>query len=367
MRILRSYIFKEMLGPFLISLGVIIFLSITTQLLRLGDVLFGKAFRLIDAFQGILFLIPTFLVFTIPISFLLAILLTLGRLASDNEFVAIHSAGISIMKLFIPILVFSVIMYLFTTLCASFLEPLGMKNLKRLLYEISKKNIIVSVREGSFSNHFKGVTIYASRVSSRTKTLKDVMIYDMRDPKGHVLISAKECQITPSDHTFSIDFYLKEGEGHINLANGKYRIFHFKRYIFRFSISDYLKYKTQSLELSQELSPLELYQYIRTWEKKENQKNRRFRMHLHKKLAFPFACIPFALFGIALGISRGASYRSRGFIMCLIIILLYYIVVRMTDTLWKKEILADWVAAWSTNVVALGIGLALFVLKGRRL
>ena len=54
--------------------------------------------------------IPNIIVITIPMSFLFAILVAVGRLSADNELVAMRSSGVSLMSLYRPVFVLSVLL-----------------------------------------------------------------------------------------------------------------------------------------------------------------------------------------------------------------------------------------------------------------
>ena len=83
--LIHRYILKEIALPFFMILFVLTLVLLLEKILQLIDLIINKGIRFTDIAQLILFLMPTFLMFTIPISLLIAILIGLGRLSSDNE------------------------------------------------------------------------------------------------------------------------------------------------------------------------------------------------------------------------------------------------------------------------------------------
>ncbi|MGC8741332.1 MAG: LptF/LptG family permease [Candidatus Sumerlaeaceae bacterium] len=95
---------KELLGPFAMGLGVFTFVFLVGQLYRLIDLLMtsGASPKLVG--ELILSLLPGILSLTTPMALLVAILMSVGRLAADREILAMRMSGINLMHIFTPIL-----------------------------------------------------------------------------------------------------------------------------------------------------------------------------------------------------------------------------------------------------------------------
>ena len=91
MRILRNYILKECLAPFAICLGVLTFVFLLGYLPQLADKVINKGVSLSAVALALAYNIPILLTFTLPIAALSAVILTFGRLSSDNEIVALRA------------------------------------------------------------------------------------------------------------------------------------------------------------------------------------------------------------------------------------------------------------------------------------
>ena len=103
-RLINRYILKEIALPFFMILFVLTLVLLLGKILQLIDLMINKGIRFTDIAQLILFLMPSFLMFTIPISLLIAILIGLGRLSGDNEITILKMSGVSLYQLAFPVI-----------------------------------------------------------------------------------------------------------------------------------------------------------------------------------------------------------------------------------------------------------------------
>ena len=105
MRILRNYLLKEFIGPFLLTLGLLSFIMIIVgNLKKIADLVINKGVDFFSVVKIFILLTPYIVTYALPISVLVAILMSLGRLSSDNEIIAIRASGINVFKLISPYL-----------------------------------------------------------------------------------------------------------------------------------------------------------------------------------------------------------------------------------------------------------------------
>ncbi len=92
-RLINRYILREIAVPFCMILFVLTFVLLMGKILQVMDLMINKGIGFVEIALLILFLIPSFLVFTIPVSLLIAILIGLGRLSGDNEWTVLKMSG----------------------------------------------------------------------------------------------------------------------------------------------------------------------------------------------------------------------------------------------------------------------------------
>lgn len=90
-KIISRYIFKEIAFPFIIILFVLTFVLLMGKILQIMDLIVNKGISIFTIAKLIIFLLPAFMSFTIPIALLIAILIAMGRLSADNEITVLKS------------------------------------------------------------------------------------------------------------------------------------------------------------------------------------------------------------------------------------------------------------------------------------
>lgn len=107
MRILDKYILKETIMTFIFGICAFsaVFLGSGT-LLRIAQYItqYGASFSAIV--RLIIYSLPGIIVWTFPMSMLLAALLTFGRLSGNSEIIAMKACGVSFKRLVTPVIAF---------------------------------------------------------------------------------------------------------------------------------------------------------------------------------------------------------------------------------------------------------------------
>ena len=104
MIILKRYVLRELLGPTLLGLLFFTFLLFVTQIFKLTDILLSDGVNPVLVGNFALCLLPSLLSFTIPCSILVGVLISFGRLATDNEILAMRTSGVHLITIFKPII-----------------------------------------------------------------------------------------------------------------------------------------------------------------------------------------------------------------------------------------------------------------------
>ncbi|MFN0138194.1 MAG: LptF/LptG family permease, partial [Phycisphaerae bacterium] len=118
---LYSYILRELLKTFGLTLLAL------TVLFTLGGGLYNivrfEGITSTDILRMLPMFVPIVLTITMPISALFASTILYGRLAADNEMTACRAAGINIHRLFLPVILLSIFVTLYSVLSANYIIP----------------------------------------------------------------------------------------------------------------------------------------------------------------------------------------------------------------------------------------------------
>src|SRR5688572_23435417 len=115
MRIVDRYVIREVLWPFVIGLLIFTFMLIIPLLIEYAESFISKGVPMLVVLQVMGTLVPGALALTIPMSLLLGLLIALGRLSADREFVALQACGVSLFRLGRPVALLSVLAWAATS------------------------------------------------------------------------------------------------------------------------------------------------------------------------------------------------------------------------------------------------------------
>src|SRR5215475_7369740 len=102
LRIFDRYVVREILLPFFLALLVLSFLLMMPPILE-QEKLIAKAVGGWVVLRILATIIPSTLAITIPMSLLYGVMIGLGRLSADREFVALQACGVSITRALRPL------------------------------------------------------------------------------------------------------------------------------------------------------------------------------------------------------------------------------------------------------------------------
>lgn len=357
MSILLRYLVKELWVPLVVWLSFLFVILFVMQLLRGTDVLLGSAVRPEDIGKLMFFLAPHFLVMALPVAFLLAILLGLGRLGEDRELVAMASLGMSPWQVvWIPavggVALGGVMLLMYFTA-----EPWGLAKVKEVANEVIKKNVVGDVKAGEFYEDFTELTLYVEGVDPVGHQWRNVLIHDNRDPSSPLLVLAREGRLNPSAPGEAVRVSLWEGRVHrADRSTFDYAVVEFERGDISVGVEGMFLKQSRFRWSDAEYTPAQLLQAAREADAR-GENGRPLRMAFHWRLGQILAPLSFAVLGTPLAISRRQGGRARGFLLALLAYVGYYVLSRFFDSQGTQGKLPMLLAGQLPNLVFIGLGL----------
>ncbi|HXG28632.1 MAG TPA: LPS export ABC transporter permease LptF [Nevskiales bacterium] len=167
----------------------------------------------------------------IPISLLLAILLSLGRLYRDNEMAVINACGIGLARLYRPFLLFGLVLALLTAWLSLTLEPAAKRRASQLRADARFATNLAATGSGQFQILAGGRgAVWAEHVSADQREMRNVLVW-FRGRDGVKLIRAEQGFQRLDMATSEGDLLLVEGtryEG--NAGESDYQITRFRQH-----------------------------------------------------------------------------------------------------------------------------------------
>ena len=349
MRILALYVAREFLK--LLALLVVSFVALYTifDFIEKVDNFQEATVPTATMLSFFMLQIPEVTMLMLPLSVLMATVLTLGLMAKRNEITALKSSGVSIFRFSLPIILLSLALTLASALVNEVLLP-QTKARTNYIWEI-----LVERRPGRLFHKekfwYKGRrSIYkVGYYDPASQTLSDVVYYRF-DKKSNLAmrIDARRMRYIGGRWVFF------NGLKQTLLPGGGYVAMPFKD--MEMKLPETPRDLTRIVKPSEEMNLSELARYVRRVES-EGYDSRRYRVDLQAKLSFPFVCLIMALWGVPLALfkEKGNSL-APGIMFGLGVALVYWVSFSYVRSIFGYSgVLPPFLAVWLPNGV-FGLG-----------
>ena len=186
MKKLGWVVIKSFLGPFILNF-IIWMLILDMQFLWLYvDDLMGKGLEWYIILELMLYASANWVPVALPLSVLMASIMTFGSLGEHNELIAMKSSGLSLFKIMKPLTVFIIFISIFAFYFSNNLWPMANFKMRVLISDIQNTKVSLALQPGVF---FKSDN-FSIRVKEKDKqgdTFKDILIYDHSDMKKQTI------------------------------------------------------------------------------------------------------------------------------------------------------------------------------------
>jgi lipopolysaccharide export system permease protein len=359
--IINRYLLKEMMLPFFINSVFFTFVFLMTKILDITNLIVNYKISMFSILLILLYSIPRFLSFVIPMSVMMAVLLTFIRLSNDKELVALKAGGVSIYGLIPPVLVFCLMGVVLSCFITVYGMPWGTVSMKELTFQVAASHADAGLKERTFNDTFKDVMLYINKIDLKKKILKDVFIEDKRSQNIVSTVMAPKGRMFAEPD--KLVFHLKLYQGTINQVNLENRSAHsinFDSYDVNLDVKKTLTASKDGPKDEDEMSFGDLKAYLKTFSQ-QNEQYYTALIELHKKFSIPFACFALGILAVPLGIQSESAKRSTGLGLGMVFFLIYYIMLSAGSVFGETGVYPPMVGMWVPNIVLGGLGLFLLI------
>ncbi len=366
-KIISRYIFREIALPFFLILFVLTFVLLMGKILQIMDLMVNKGISVVDILHLVMLIMPSFLMFTIPIALLVSILIAMGTFSADNEITALKAAGVSLLQIYYPVAIASLLTFICTIVIGYYLVPQSNFATKKLLFELATQNASIGIKEKVFNSDFKDLLVYADKIPANGEYMEGVIISDKRSTEEQNTIIAKKAFLVADTKRMIVKLRLENGSIHTVSPDLKnYRKVDFRIYDLILDLSTTLATYSEEYKSSTEMTLTELLERMKK-PGLDGSAIRELAIEVHKKFSIPLSCIFFGLLALPLGITSHRAVKSRGFAVGIIIVAAYYLLRIGGEALAETGKLSPAVGVWTPNVIFAIIGVLLFYFAYREL
>lgn len=342
--LLGRYLFFEVLRTWLLVAGVLLFLTLGLGFARfIAEAAAGNlpvhtvlqlAFYSAIENGGIV----------LPISVLLAVLLTIGRLCRDNEMAALQAGGAGLLVIYRPFIVLALLVALFAGWLSLVAAPHASKTIDRLTAQ-SVATALQTLVPGRFLTLLDGKAVfYAQSRDGDSGVLRDVFIRVLhRNDAGRlvqtVITAERALQRTEKDTGAQI-LVLEQGwryQGQVGQAD--WRLVQFEEHGVRVALD-------QAAAVSNDVADASTASLLQ-------RDDPAAAAEFQARMSVPLAIVILALLGLPLGQLPPRAGRYGRIFVGILLYVVYFNVLHLTIIWVQTRLLPAFIGTWSVHAAML--------------
>ena len=416
--IIYRYIGKEFLFSFFVCFLFFFFIFFVNQILFLAEKILEKKVPVKDVIMLLVYFMPSMISLSFPFAALVSCLMTVGRLCSDNEILAMQALGIRHIRIFAPLIALGVIFSLASFFINDYLMPYGTIKYTRLYKELIYSNPALELQPHSVKEYLDTFIVTGEIEDT---VIHDITIFDKDKDGNKRVITADRARFLSGDKSSSgiVSLELHNVFSHVNDQKKEfdYSYFTAEKMIYNILLSN-MSSSVRSVG-PREMSAADVYSEIRTMEEKNIRETasrkesgikdlaksvrnyflassadstgrktytsgiagglaayrnieqdasdirnlKIYKLEFYKKFSLPVSCLCFVLFAFPAGLFSKRSGRTVGFGIGLLFSVFYWCMMFAGHTLGVRSNIDPFIAMWMPDLVILLIALVLYIVR----
>lgn len=347
MTLLQRRIFLELVGNCVVALVLLLAVLVLVASVEIIAKVEGLG---VLEFLGT---VPVFLAaavdLVLPLSVLVAVVMTYGRLASDNEVDAVRASGISPRTLVVPGLLFGLLASVLLLLALDYGKPYAERTKRRILRDLPMAEMLA-----------KGLS------TGEPVNLDDNTILSIESIDEEGIAYGVRIQTLDDDGVVTREIVAESARIYVDIEKSMLVV---ELHEYRQTVGGGMSGESWSVErpIARSLVDLNISQLttpqLVAWLRRAPGKRgifapQRVAIAVEGRLSGAASCVIFVLLGMPVALRFRRSDRVGAFLVAFLIALfLYYPSVRITKALATREVVPPMAAAWSGNALLLGAGM----------
>lgn len=207
------FVFKAYSLLFVGTFFICLFIFMMQFMWRYVDELIGKGLTLDVLAHFFYYAGLTLIPMSLPLAILLASLITFGNLGERFELLSMKAAGIPLIRILQPIIIFNILLCIGSFYFQNVTGPEAQKKFYTLIYSMKQKSPELEIPEGIFYSEIPGYNIFVEKKGKENGILYGVMIYSTTDGYEDaqiVLADSAELKTTADEKHLMLTMYAGE-------------------------------------------------------------------------------------------------------------------------------------------------------------
>ncbi len=358
MRIFTRYIWNEVLSHALLGGALFTFILFMKYLGPLLEMAARNSASLGTVAKIFVFMLPNIMSLTIPMAVLVGVLLGLSRLAADSEVTAMRAVGIGVWFFVRVVSVIAILSWGISLAVSLYIAPKATAAFLREETSLTNQQASFAVEPRVFYEDFKNYVLYVQdiRAGAGAARWQRIFLADLSDPVAPKVTTAEEA-VVANGGAHTLLMRLRNGTEHEEVStNGgpQYQVSTFVESELPLAIGT-----QEDAHIGTNNTPILAMGNRVLYEHTKGPGGRGYLIELHKRFAYPAACLVLMLIGIPLGISSRRGGKSAGFVLTIALVFIYYFLSLIGVSLAREGKVPVFAGVWAANILFAFFGLLL--------
>ncbi len=358
MRLFTRYIWHEVLSHALLGGALFTFILFMKYLGQLLEMAARNSASMGSVAKIFLFMLPNTLSFTIPMAVLVGVLLGLSRLAADSEITAMRAVGIGVWFFVRVVSAIAIVGWGISLADSLYIAPKATAAVLKIESSLKDQQASFEIEPRVFYEDFKNYVLYVQDIRAGTGASRwqRIFLADLSDPVAPKVTTAEEAVVADSGaHT--ILMRLRNGTEHDMVTNNgapQYQVSTFVESELPLTIGT-----QEDAHIGRNDTPILAMSNRVLYEHTKGPGGKPYLIELHKRFAYPAACLVLMLIGIPLGLSSRRGGKSAGFVVTIALVFIYYFLSLIGNSLAREGKVPVFAGVWAANILFAFFGLLL--------
>jgi lipopolysaccharide export system permease protein len=310
--LLSRSIFLQLIFPFVLASGILTFILSMETVYRLIYLIVERGVSVFSVGLLLLYRLPQFLSVTLPLAIVIASVVLMVRLSTDNEIYAMNAIGISYWQIGRPFFLFGIVTTVLALSITLWLQPAGYAAFEEEKLRVLKTQTTKTIQPLVLNYDFPGKVLHVQD-KAENEDLSGVFITDRELTTDSMVTLADRGRINVREGERDLVLSLEDGLIHLQGSAENYRTIAFEKFHYIFRPPQIVPEKKDGHIWGVPTSAL--------W----GNSSQSSQMELFLRLTTPWACVAFAVAMVPLGLVNPRRGRSGAFLRGLILVVFYYI------------------------------------------